>query len=284
MNACARITLVTLSVSLLGSLAWWMRHPSEPVWHGQPLSAWLEVCYDNYGYEAQQNAQLNASRAKDPAAEESIKAIQQIGTNAVPPLLKLVAVEDAPFKSLLQRHSRMASHRWYWRLLVRADQPTFCRNKALLGFCALGAKGQSAVPKLIHILQVGKDPNCREAAADCLGYVGHEDQAALSTLVEKFKDPDRSVRDAAVRGLMLIAFDSTKNTFRPDCIEPPNRALERLLTNPTADADAILRGKIMLEKERRPIQDNRPDAITIDELSVLPGFNSEAITWPPKTD
>jgi hypothetical protein len=275
--------LALIGVTLLAWIGWRSSHPRELVWHGKPLSAWLEICYQNYGWPSR----FGTSHGNDATAQESIHAVQQIGTNAIPLLLRLVAVEDLPFKSLTDRHSprlHSKSFQWYWKLRVRADQPTICRNKALLGFWALGATGKPAIPTLVHLLQVSKDPQCRQAAADCLGYVGPDARLALPVLVEKFKDPDWSVRKAAVRGLLLIAFDSAKQAFRPGCIEFLNPALERIRTDPSADADAIMRADIVLEMERRPLADDRPaaDEITSDAFSSN-GLESIPATPPLKT-
>jgi hypothetical protein len=112
-----RILLAALVVVVIGGLAWvaWPE-PPEPVYHGKKLSAWLEQDAFNYlidykqpppGYEAEA---ANRNRAR----EEAEVAIRHIGTNALPYLLKMVAVKDSALKeklyTLLSKQSVVPIH------------------------------------------------------------------------------------------------------------------------------------------------------------------------------
>src|SRR6185436_9207850 len=86
------IGLVAVIVVAIGAVVFWPR-PKEPEYQGKKLSEWLEICrYDRlpkYGNPAVPEEQLRVA----------VKAIRQIGTNALPWLMRWAFYKPSIWKT-----------------------------------------------------------------------------------------------------------------------------------------------------------------------------------------
>src|SRR5258706_15094695 len=79
------LLLAVLFVALAGGLVWMLSRPAEPVYQGKPLSAWL--------------AEFNGGPVDTNQA--AFVAFRELGTNAIPALLKTIQSGDPPFERLI---------------------------------------------------------------------------------------------------------------------------------------------------------------------------------------
>jgi hypothetical protein len=163
-----KIALVVLAVALVGVICWQVVRPSdEPVYKGRTLTSWLE----NYarvpldGYIRQEH--------------ETDMAVSQIGTNAVPTLLRLLHKKDSAFKvklmALLARQH-----------VITVDYtPAEDWNKAaLVGVQVLETNAQTAVPDLIEFAKQDTSPSSQYIAIASLGYIGPQAKQAVPYLLQ----------------------------------------------------------------------------------------------------
>jgi hypothetical protein len=139
----------------------------EPVYQAKPLSSWLQ----QYGT----NHWASRNTALDIQAEN---AIRQIGTNATPFLLKMMAATESPVrvkiltnlpKSWLTRFHLSDANAYRHQLAEK-------RRRGAWGFVALGLDAKPAVPELIALLHA-KDSDVRYVsvfAVRCLGPVARD--------------------------------------------------------------------------------------------------------------
>jgi HEAT repeat protein len=199
----------------------------NPVYQGKPLSEWLNE--------------------RDPKA--AAEAIRQMGTNALPRLLKEAAAHDSIVKALtaylLQQQSLVK-----WHFETDSDH----QAKALRGFRALGTTGAVAVAQgltnsdkwirhgCVGQLELGKqyqgilfepmlnslkdpEPMVRARAANALGMLGQQPDKVIPVLIDLLGDKDDWVRCMAAVGLDLYG----------DPSKPAVPALLRTLTNCSAE-------------------------------------------------
>ena len=90
-----------VAVVVAGGISWLTLRTREPVYQGKSLTAWLEQVREP-GYQTQPTK-------GDQAITEAETAITQIGTNALPYLMKMAAVKDSVLKDKLIGLSRRQS-------------------------------------------------------------------------------------------------------------------------------------------------------------------------------
>lgn len=150
------------------ALVWYcLDEPRQPKYQGVKLSRWL----DQFLLDQNQEARPDAA-----------EAIQRIGTNAIPILLKRIAYKDS-----------------FWRRIVgprfgRRDVPhqAQMRATAVRGFEHLGSNAVSAIPDLVRLL--GAAPECALA----MGGIG---PAALPQLSSALTNANPEVRANAIAAL-----------------------------------------------------------------------------------
>ncbi len=125
------LLLAVLFAALAGGLVWMLWHPAEPTYQGKPLSAWLNECN---------------SWPEDTNAAAFV-AFREMGTNAIPALLKIIESGDPPFERMVDKLNRMQSLvdfpvRGAWRQ----------RSSASFALYAMGAKAKPAFPTLTNLL------------------------------------------------------------------------------------------------------------------------------------
>src|SRR5436190_3993435 len=131
-----RILLVALLVVVVGGIIWLclqLAEPPEPVYKGKPLSYWFE------GYTYKRN------RQQPPTHDQADEAIRQMGTNALPILLRMLQL---PNLTLKERFLAMAQTQHFIKI---SYAPSDRHSQCLSGFRALGPGASNAVPRLIVI-------------------------------------------------------------------------------------------------------------------------------------
>jgi HEAT repeat protein len=221
MNRRRRILLTLLATIILGGMLWFAVHPHEPpepIYQGKPLTYWLR------GYSA-------TDALSKPTTSEADEAMRNLGSNAVPTLLRLLRAHDSQFKlwavALAQKQS-----------FIKVDfiPASSRRMSAAMGFRALLISPnktnniRSAIPGLIKICEQGPDDASRAIAAELLARIGPEAADAVPTLLRCL-----NVESAAVRQQAQVALGAIHS--QPDLVVP---ALINNLTNVTGRREAVL--------------------------------------------
>jgi hypothetical protein len=141
--------------------------------------------------------------------------LRQIGTNAIPTLLKMLDKRDSSVVSKLadvwNRHIMGIRHlpRWVKYPAWWLNQAAFLNDEAALGFEILGADAQQAVPALIRLYEEqNRSPNSQAATVRTLNTIrglkaiGPAAQSrAIPSFLRGAASPNASVREAAVLAL-----------------------------------------------------------------------------------
>jgi hypothetical protein len=208
-----RILPVLLLIAVLGTISWLVLRPydPEPIYKGKPLTYWLD------GFLPRANS------ADPPSQDEAEEAVQQIGTNAIPTLLRMLRAKDSEFKlKLIQLTQKQHLINIKWRMAETQ------RYEALIAFTYLGPQGQSAVPDLIQIDRESRsDPknDYRSLFDMVFASMGPAAAAAVPLLVQDTADPNYLIRWSVVQTLGKIHANS--NLSVP--------ALAKSLRDPVAD-------------------------------------------------
>jgi hypothetical protein len=171
----------------------------EPMYEGRTLSRWLQDHVEN----SSANPPIGSAGWK-----EAELALRQIGTNAIPTLLKMLsATESHAF--VIQAH-RLANR---MRLTTNQYRYATQRNEeACYAFKILGASASNAVPELIRIYQqkiqqTNATPISVQCASVALGNIGAPASNALPVLFRQFTNTDNQKRFDAVSAAMRIGND-----------------------------------------------------------------------------
>lgn len=210
--------------------------PTEPEYKGRKLTHWL--------------ADL---RSGDPEIHTNgVVAIRQIGTNAIPFLVRMLHAKDSRLK--VKCIDLAARQRWM-KINYRFDFER--RDDALRGLGALGPEAREAIPEISKLLNRGEDAQMaahtlhqigadavpalksglnstnervRSEAAGFLALQKGSSDDAVPSLIKALKDPDSIVKSKAVRG--LSRFPDQADTIVPALIS----CLD--------DSDATFRGNV----------------------------------------
>ncbi|MDB6067251.1 MAG: repeat protein [Pedosphaera sp.] len=181
----SRIALALLLIGVLAVVVWWMLRSAEqePVYKGKPLSAWLR------GYDA---GMLSEER------KEADEAVRQIGTNAIPILLRMMHAKDSRLTERLgvlaeKQHVIKVTYRLAWWGYYEAQH----------GFQALGAKGRTAVPALVELYEKNASGH-RSEIAYAIGAIGPDAKMAIPSLINGLGDIDVNDRATAAWALCEI--------------------------------------------------------------------------------
>jgi len=167
------ILIVTMLIAILGIAAWFVLRPdSEPIYKGKPLTYWL-----------------------DERAEGSDAAVDQIGTNAIPTLLRLLNTHDSKLKLKL---IQLAQKQHFINITLRPAD--FRRLEAKDALTRLGPLAQSAMPDLLKIYREHRpglydDPR---GIGEIFGSMGPAAADAVPTLAHDTTDPDLQIRYVAL--------------------------------------------------------------------------------------
>jgi HEAT repeat protein len=160
---------VALAAAGVG-IVWTALSHREPVYHGKSLTAWMDQMY---------RCQLSARTFPELAkAEEARTAIHEIGTNALPSLIRMVRARDSQFKKALLA---LAANQSVFGLPFKSAD--YYHNRATWCFRALGRDAKPAFPALIELLH-DPDRKVQASAATCLCMLGPEARDAVPALVQ----------------------------------------------------------------------------------------------------
>jgi HEAT repeat protein len=199
--------LAVLFVALAGGLVWVLSRPAEPAYQGKPLRAWLN---DLHGWGGDTN---------NPA----FIAFREMGTNAIPALLKIIESNDPPFQRMILKLNRRQSlvhfpRRQTWPQRRAASfalyamgpnaKPAFSTLTNLLFYTnnlppgaepaiPLAGMGSEGLPPLIAAL-TNQNALIRESAATELAWERSDLNIVVPALIARLDDQYRGVHLAAV--------------------------------------------------------------------------------------
>lgn len=210
MKKAGKIALLVVSMVVIAFVIVYKVQTREPVFEGKRLSEWLE------------DRDLNVLEPEpDQRAKE---VIRQMGTNALPFLVRELHAKDSWLKSKMLKLTPKP-------LLGRMPSSVFAhvrRQRAVAGFRALGPLARPALPELSDLLndkeltsyaaraivQLGRDafppliialtnrePAVRNAAAEGLYWLKSDAAPAVPALMATLKDEKESVRRSAASAL-----------------------------------------------------------------------------------
>jgi len=207
------LLLAVSFAALAGGLVWMLSRPPEPVCQGKPLSAWLE----------ETNGDL------DDTNQATFVAFREMGTNAIPALLKIIQSGDPPFERLIFELNRRQS---LVHFPLRETWPQ--RRAASIALYAMRANAKPAFPALTNLLFhtntlfYGADPavslagmgseglppliaaltnqnvSIRYSAAFALARERSDLNLVVPALIARLSDQDRGVHRTAVLVLGLL--------------------------------------------------------------------------------
>jgi hypothetical protein len=160
----------------IGIVAFWPR-PKKPEYNGKKLNEWLNL------YEESRRGDNHEQRV---AAD----AIQHIGTNALPWLLKWIKHEPPAWKDRMAGFVEKIPSRTIARWYVEGDRLGF---GAVEGFKLLGQRAAPEVPELEKIVKGSRARFCQYWAMDALSYIGRD---AFPVLLAALENP-KTKMDAA---------------------------------------------------------------------------------------
>jgi len=157
------LLLVVGGALVLVGLAWFSRGP-EPEYGGKKLSEWVETL------------------GRHPLTQDEVcsEAIRQIGSNAIPSLLKWIRYEPPAWR---KRFGELCS----FFGLESSRRGDFLASGATMAFGRLGPQGAGAVRELSQLLN---DPEAGSGAARAADALSDLKEAGLLALVASLTNPD----------------------------------------------------------------------------------------------
>ena len=182
------ILLTTLLLAVVLCSVTWLMHvsrPQEPVYEGRPLSFWL------WANDPNSVSDLPASQRSQSAA-----ALDQIGTNAIPTLMRMLKANEPGWSvklfELLKRQP----------VIKVAHAPATRRNQeACEMFGLLGTDARNAVPALVDLLEQDISPTSRYYTIISLTGIGPPAKAAVPELVKGLTNTEVEIAEASIRAL-----------------------------------------------------------------------------------
>jgi hypothetical protein len=255
------LSLVLILTGLCG-LAVQSARCSEPSYDGKPLSEWLLLLdLKQMGHSPEE------IQAQTPQPED---AIRQIGTNAIPTLLKILgATEGNESRVLRNLKSRE------FRKLFSVGGPTVedLTDLAVDGFGILGTNAASAIPQIVKLFH---NVETCEAAAQALAKLGPQGIAALTNGL--------SNKNTNIRGATILAI-AQKTPIESDTIA-------RLIVGSLKDPDPVNRGNAAMFLSGKdpdliipaliPLLDDKEFYTVVHAARALGGYGAAAKSVVPK--
>jgi hypothetical protein len=171
------IPLGFLFLALLGGACWQALRQPARVYQGRPLTFWLK------GFD------IGYNDPRKPSFDESVEAVRQAGTNALPTLLRMLRARDS---DLQHRLTRLAQK----QRVIKIDDVSADRQRwaARQGFVALLWKNATyAIPQLVDI--------SREEVAGAYPLPGGQHTEYATEILELLKQHGGDVREAVETAL-----------------------------------------------------------------------------------
>lgn len=197
MGKRGRILVAVMAIMVAGGVGWsifWMRSaPPEPVYHGKPLSYWMQ------GFD------IPTSRTNRPNWADAEIALYDAGTNAIPTLLRMVQ-QDSSLKNTLLR--------WAYGIpYVKKhypQRPTMGNFMVVQAFYVLHADAAPAVPALIKNLDGNSSSTAASISMLILGRMGSMATDAIPTLLRIASGNNQNMRAGALSALGQMQSDPDK--------------------------------------------------------------------------
>jgi hypothetical protein len=173
------VLLVAVGGVIVSVIVWQLLQWREPVYQGESLSSWLN--------NVDSTGKLSASAAE---------AVRQMGTEALPTLLRMLRAKDSSLKlKLIDWAERQPI------VKIKHTPAEELNLRAKCAFAALGAKAQSAVPALIEIANQKISLESQTDAIHALGFIGPPAKEAVPSLLRWATNADQEVRFGAIYAL-----------------------------------------------------------------------------------
>ncbi len=153
---------------LIGFGIWHGMRTREPRYKDKPMSFWITGvgCTPN----------------------ETQEAMDHLGTNCIPTLLRMVKAEDSPAKERFDRfvHS--------FHIPIKVENAEVDHILAIHGFGLLGSQAQGAVGPLIELYDENSSPERQFTVLRSLGAIGPAAQEGIPTLLREMNSTNDSLR------------------------------------------------------------------------------------------
>jgi HEAT repeat protein len=172
-----------LLLILIGLIVWESNRTKEPRYKGKPLSFWL---------------------AEDGCTDDETKeAVDHLGTNCIPALLRMLQAEDSATK---QKLAALADRQNLIR--IRMTDAKDRRLYAIHGFSLLGVRARGAVGVLLKLYEESSNsPEQERRIAEALGAIGPSASEAIPTLLRSMSSTNETVSESAASTLVESGFD-----------------------------------------------------------------------------
>jgi HEAT repeats len=195
MRKPVRIALVILLAVVLGGFAWQVLRPREPLYQGKPLSFWMDQMI---------SADPGGNGFGIWQGGESDAAVRNLGTNAIPTLLRFLRAKDSNMTlsllSFLQRQ----------HFITIKHLPAGIRNiEGANGFQILGARAEPALPALTNIYREDISRMSSQCTLRAIGNIGPPAKAALPVLLEALSSSNGRARSLAIDALVSVHADAS---------------------------------------------------------------------------
>jgi hypothetical protein len=191
-----RFILILLAAVVLGCTAVFTWAEKEPSYQGKTITEWL--------FQRELIRGVDQDYYVWTIGEKSVAAIEAIGTNALPTLLRMMASHDGAVKSKLINllNSQSLVHLW---LHTAEDR----RRAAFYGFVFLGTNALPAVPALIALTK-NKNWEVRACALRSLVEFHVGETTLLPVLTDLQSDSDTRVQMPAAGYLARLYPDEAE--------------------------------------------------------------------------
>lgn len=188
MKGRRRIWWILAAAVVLSAIAtvFWPRE-KEPVYQGKKLSEWLRE-YDS------QFTPSDAARSARAA-----NALQHMGSNAVPWLVRWICYEPAWPQKAMVRVVGWREWLWAWKIVPGLRAHEMRRDEARLAFAELGPGRRCAIPELERL---ALEPGARLSRDNAIGLLGKMGSDGLPTLIRVLDRSDIYGRTAAASAIL----------------------------------------------------------------------------------
>lgn len=195
----AKLLVGMVALVVLAAVFWIIARPAEPRYQGKRLSYWLgELTLGEVGPPALAISEFERTQRQAVAVE----AIQRMGTNALPDLVKELGARDPRWLVAIADLLDIQDYvRWRPRMTFQR------REAAYRAIAALGAVAEPAIPQ-ISLLLTNPDTAVREASIGTLGKIRSQPQVVVPALIPFVSDTDPITKIKALIALGAFGQDA----------------------------------------------------------------------------
>jgi len=184
-----RSIVISIAGLIAASVIGYLCLPKEPRYQGRALSEWIEESRRAYLMWARGDPKRRLSDYSE--WQIATNAVQQIGTNAIPQLLRWASAHDSKTRQKLIIWLRMHPS-FHFRIRSAEER----QLAAYFGFSLLGRTAEPAWPGLVQLTHE-REPDSRRCGMDCLIITKADSATLRPVLRDLVKDPDEKVRRTA---------------------------------------------------------------------------------------